>query len=150
MLFQKDVHSLKNTLLSCPYFVEKTSILSKTLYSHIIFLTFKWKIPCCHAHIWSKNHRFCQNYIILWVKKGNRMLFFSRFFREKSPLPCPYFVKKTSILEKNALLSSPYFITKRPVSQKCCALMSLFQIFHEKPTAVKPILLKKTSILSKL
>ena len=38
MLCQKDVHSLKNTLLSYPYCIEKTSNLSKTLCFHVIFL----------------------------------------------------------------------------------------------------------------
>ena len=33
----KNVHSLTNTLLSYPYFVVKSCILSKTLYSHVIF-----------------------------------------------------------------------------------------------------------------
>ena len=150
MLFQKDVHSLKNTLLSCPYFVEKTSILSKTLCSHIIFLTFKWKILCCHAHISSKTHRFCQNYIILWVEKVNRMLFFFRFFTEKTPLSCPYFVKKTSTLEK-IHCSQVHILSKNVQSLKNTALMSFFQNFMKIPLLfVKPIFGQNTSILSKL
>ena len=139
MLFQKDVHSLKNTLLSCPYFVEKTSILSKTLYSHIIFLTFKWKTPCCHAHIWSKNRQFCQNYIILWIKKVNRMLFFFPIFHGKVTSLMPIFCQESVHSQKNPLLSSPYFIKTRPFSQKHCGLMSVFQNFYEKLPAVKPI-----------
>ena len=51
----KNVHSLKNTLLSSLYFVKKTSILSKTLCSYVIFSKFSWKTPCCQDHIWSKN-----------------------------------------------------------------------------------------------
>ena len=37
---QKNVHSLKKTLISCPYFVRKTSILSKTQCSYVIFFQF--------------------------------------------------------------------------------------------------------------
>ena len=51
----------KNTLLSCPYFVKKTFILSKTLCSHV---------------------------------------FFFKFFMKNSLLSCPYLVKITSILLK--------------------------------------------------
>ena len=60
----------KKTLLSCPYFVKKTFIISKTRCSHVIFFNFFMKNPCCHTHIWSKKHQFCQNYTILWDKKS--------------------------------------------------------------------------------
>ena len=40
---QKNVHYLKNTMLSCHLF------------------QFFMKNPCCHTHIWSKKHQFCQN-----------------------------------------------------------------------------------------
>ena len=47
---QKNVHSLKNSMFSCHLF------------------NFFMKNPCCHALIWSKKRKFCQNYIILWDK----------------------------------------------------------------------------------
>ena len=51
----KNVHSLKNTMLSCPYFVQKTYILSKSQCSSVIFYNFFHENPPrCHAHIWSK------------------------------------------------------------------------------------------------
>ena len=50
-LFCKKREFSKNTKVSCPYFVKKTSILSKTLCSHVIYFM---KTPWCHAHIWSK------------------------------------------------------------------------------------------------
>ena len=117
MLFQKDVHSLKNTLLSCPYFVE----------------TFKSKTHFCHAHIWSNNCQFCRNYIILWIKKVNRMLFFFFWlFTEKTTLSCPYFVKKTSTFEK-IHCSQVHILSKNIQSLKNTALMSVFQIFTKTP-----------------
>ena len=42
----KNVHSLKNTLLSSLYFVKKTSILSKTLCSHVKFFMKNSMLPC--------------------------------------------------------------------------------------------------------
>ena len=50
---QKNIHSLKNTMLLFPHFVKETSILSKTRCSHILFFQYKsGKNPCCHVHIW--------------------------------------------------------------------------------------------------
>ena len=48
-----------------PMFCQKTSTLSKTCSSHVVFSNFSWKIPSCHAHIWSKKCQFCQNYTII-------------------------------------------------------------------------------------
>ena len=42
---QKNAHSKKITLLSYPYFVKKTSIISKTQSSHVIFFNFFMKNP---------------------------------------------------------------------------------------------------------
>ena len=61
----------KKPLFSCPFtvkkrpfskkhdalmliFCQKTSILSKLQWSHVIFLIFFMKTPTCHANIWSK------------------------------------------------------------------------------------------------
>ena len=96
-----------------------------------------------------KKRQFCQNCIILWIKKVNRMSFFSDFHRKITSL-MPIFCQEDVHSRKNTLLSSPYFIKKRPVSQKHGALMSVFQFFYEKFPAVKPIFYKKTSILQKL
>ena len=40
---QKNIKSLKNTLLSCPCFIKQASILSKTRCSHVIFSNFSLK-----------------------------------------------------------------------------------------------------------
>ena len=54
----KNVHSLKNTLLSSLYFVKKTSILSKTLCSYVIFSKFSWKIPLLSRPYLVKKRQF--------------------------------------------------------------------------------------------
>ena len=54
-LLQKRPFS-KNTTLSCPYFVEKISIPSKSQCSHVIlFQFFSWKTPCCSCPYVQKN-----------------------------------------------------------------------------------------------
>ena len=96
----------KNTLVSCPYFVKNINS-QKTRCSHIIFFSnLKWKIPCCHTHIWSKKCKFCENYTILWAKKVNRMPFFL-ICHEKISTLIPYFVKNVQSLN-NKQLSYPY------------------------------------------
>ena len=74
-------------------------------------------------------------------QKSQQDALFFRFFTKKSLLSCPYLFKKNSL--KNTLLSCPY---KRPFSQKHGALMSFFQIFHEKAPVVMPILGQKNVI----
>ena len=135
---QKDVHSLTNTLLSYPYFVVKSFILSKTLYSHVIFFQLLYEKPRAVIPYLIKKSQFCQNYIILWIKKVKRMPFFYKFSAKKSPLSCPYFVKKTSILKKTHC-SQVHILSKYVQFLKNTALMSFFQNFHEKLSAVKPI-----------
>ena len=111
---KKTCPSSKNAVFSCPYFVKKTSILKKhatvmpivcqknvhylknTMLSCHLFLFFM-KNPCFHAHIWSKKHKFCQNYTILWDKIVNRKPFLL-IFHQKSLLSCPLFVRKMPIL----------------------------------------------------
>ena len=76
---QENVHSRKNTLLSYPYFVEKTSNLSKTRCSHVNFCSnFTWKTSCSSPYLVIKR-QLCQNYTLLWAQKVNNMLFFLRF-----------------------------------------------------------------------
>ena len=87
-----------------------------------------------------KKHQFCQNYIIGWAKKVNRMPIFFPISHEKITALMPIFCQKNVHSLKNTILPCPYFVKKRPFSQNHCALMSLFfQIFHEKPPALMPI-----------
>ena len=107
-ILSKNFHSQKNTLLPFPYFVKKTSILSKIECYHAIFINNFIKNPCYHAHIQSKKRQICQNYKILWAKKVNRLPFFPHFSRKKQ---CSH----AHILSK-----------KRPISKKHTALMPIF------------------------
>ena len=146
---QKKVHSLKNTLLLCPYFVKKTSILSKTQCSHVIFFKFFMKNPCCHAHIWSKKRQFCQNYTILWAKKVNRMPFFSDFSR-KNYCSHAHIMSTNAHSLKNTLLSWPYFVKKTSIlSQTRCSHVIFFKFFMKNALLSCPYFVKKTSILPK-
>ena len=52
IFYQKNVHSLKNTVFSCLFF----SIL-------------KWKNPRCYVHIWSKNAKIVKNTTYYGPKK---------------------------------------------------------------------------------
>ena len=83
---KKNVNFLKSTLLSCPYFVENTSILLKTPCSHLIFFKFfmkKPQLPCPYlvkkASILSKLH-----YIMAKKKSIGYPTFW--FFTKKSLL----------------------------------------------------------------
>ena len=69
----KHVHSLKNTLfscISCPYFVRKTSILSKTLCSHVKLFKIFMKNPLLPRPYLVKKRQFSQKYIIIWPNKS--------------------------------------------------------------------------------
>ena len=110
---QINVHSLKNTVLSCNFF--------QFFYENSPAL-----IPFSH-----KKRKFCQKYTILWVKKLDRMPFFSDFLQKKH---CSY----THILSKNVhclktRCSNTHILSnKRPFCQKHNALMSFFFIFFMK------------------
>ena len=75
-IFCKKCPFSKKTLLSCPYFVKKKSIISKTLCSNVIFSNFPWKIPCYYAHTWVKN-----------VHSVKITLYYAR----KRSIGCPFF-----------------------------------------------------------
>ena len=124
--YDKNVHSLKNSLLSCSYVVKKTSILWKTLLSCHFFWIFV-KNPYCYAHIWSEKCQFCQNYIRLWSQKVNRMAFLP-IFDKKSLLSFPYFVKINVYFLENKRLSCPYLVKKRQFFQKHGAHIFFYNI----------------------
>ena len=111
---QKNVHSLKNTVLPCHFF----QIFMKNPFLSCPFLVKKMSIL-------SKLH------YILGPKSQQGISFF-KVFTIKLLLSCSYFVKSVHSL-KNTLLSCPYFVKKGPFSQKHSVLMSLFRIFYEKP-----------------
>ena len=64
--FQKNVQSLKETVLTCQFLQ-----ICREIYLPVL---------SCHAHIWTKQRQIFQNYTILWAKKVNRIpLFFPNF-----------------------------------------------------------------------
>ena len=136
-------------MLSCPYFVKKKSILSKTQCSHVIFFNFLWKIPYCHAHIWSKNVNSVKTTLYYGPTKSIGCPFFP-IFHEKIPALMTIFCQKNVHSLKNKLLSCLYFVKKSILSKTLRSHVIFFQIFHEKPLLLCPYLVKKTSILSKL
>ena len=133
MFRQKNVHSLKNTVLSCH-----------------LFSSFLWKTPCCQAHIWSKKRQFCQNYTIFWVQKVNRLPFFSDF---DGIIICSnaHILQTHRPFSKKHLLLRPYFVQKTCIVSKTqCSHVIFFKFFMKNPLLSCPYLVKKTSILSKL
>ena len=110
---------MKNPLLSCPYLVKKTTILSKL---HFIFY--------------------------YGSKKSIRYPFFSDFSRKISAL-IPIYCQENVLSLKNKMLSFPYSVRKCQFSQNTMFSSPFFQYNNEKPPAVMPIFGQKTSNLSK-
>ena len=111
-----------------PVFVEKTSNLSKILCSHVIFFSnLKWKTPLlsCPYHIWSKNVNSVKTDLYYGSKKLIGCPFFP-ILTEKSPLSFPYFVKKTSILEKTQCSSVQISSKKNVQSLKTLCANDIF------------------------
>ena len=65
IIYQKNVHSLKKTLVSSPLFVKKKVHSLKNSLLSYNFFNFFMKNPYFHAHIWYKKRQFYQNYTIL-------------------------------------------------------------------------------------
>ena len=147
--FQKKRPFSKKTLLSCPYFVEKTSILSETLCSYVNF--FK---------IFIKNPLLSCPYLIKNINSIKTTL----YYEPKKSIGCPFF----PISHGKIIALMPIFCKKRPFSKKHAALKSrfcqknghslkntvllchFFKIFMTNPLLSRPDLVKKMSILSKL
>ena len=106
----------KNTLLSCPYLVQKTSILSKLQYNFdqkkskgCLFLLFRFyeKNNCSHAPFWWINVNSLKKLLscLYFVKKRlfswNLVLtcHFSQLFSWKTPCSFPYLLKNINSVE---------------------------------------------------
>ena len=125
---QKIVHSLQNNLLSYPHIVNKMSVLSKTLCSHVIFLFKVFINPCCHENILSKVNS-SKTTLFYGSKKSIRCL----FCLCHGKTGCSYAKRPFS---NKHFAGMVIFVKKRPFSQKHGGLMSFIQIFHEKFPAV--------------
>ena len=114
---QKNVNSLKKTLLSCPYFVKKMSSSKNTVLPFLFFQIFHKKTLCCHAQVWLEERQFCHNDTILLAKKINRMPFFSDFELKNHSSHAHFLSKKRQFSKKhNALM--PTFCQKNVHSLK--------------------------------
>ena len=74
--FVKIVHSLKKSALKTILSQKRQFFQNRRVPMSFFFQICQEKTPCCHAHIWSKKRRFCQNNI-LKAKQVNIMAFFS-------------------------------------------------------------------------
>ena len=87
---QRNVHSLKITLPSCPNFVKKTSIFSKKLCYHVIFFKFFIKNPLLSCPYLIKKCKFCLNYTKFMGQKCQQNALFSDFSQQRL-LSCSYY-----------------------------------------------------------
>ena len=108
-ILSKKVHSLKIKLLSCPYFVRKTSILSKTQCSHVIFFQiFHEKSHAVKPIFGQINVNSVKNTLYYLSKKSIWCPFLPIFLEKKTAL-MPIFCQKNGHALKNKLVSCPYF-----------------------------------------
>ena len=67
---QKNVHSIKNTLISCPYIFQNSSILSKTMCFLVIFFKFLWKTFLLSGpYLVQKNINSVEHTLYYWPKE---------------------------------------------------------------------------------
>ena len=111
-ILSKKVHSLKIKLLSCPYFVRKTSILSKTQCSHVIFFKFFMRNPMLSCPYLVKSTSILSKIHYIICQKSQYDALFFRFFSKKKTAVMPIFYQKNGHSLKNKLLSCPYFVKK--------------------------------------
>ena len=83
---KKKVHSLKNTLLLCPYFVKKLSILSKTMLPCHFFQIFHEKPPAVMPIFGQKNVNSVKITLYYGPKKSIGCPFFPIFHEKISAL----------------------------------------------------------------
>ena len=121
--------SKKNTLLSSPYIIMKTSILSKTLCFHVIFFSnIELKTPGLSAHFWSKNVNFVKITLHFGSIKSTKYHYSQMFFKKIKGL-MPIFCQKIFYSLKTHFSYVHILSKKRPFSQKNIVLTLFFQIF---------------------
>ena len=103
------------------------------------------------TYIQSKKRLFCQNYTLLlsWVKKVNKMSFFSDFSRKISAR-MPMYCRKNVHSLKITMLSFPYFVKKTFILSKTrCSPVLFFDIIMKNPMLSCPYFVKKRQICQK-
>ena len=143
---QKNAKCLKNTLFSCPCFVKKTSILSKTRCSHVIFFKFFMEKSLPVMPMFSQKN---VNSVKTIGQKVNRIPIFFRIFTIKY---CSHGHIQSKNVHSliNALSSRPYLVKKVSNRSKTQCSRVIFSKVSLKTPAVMPIFDQQTSILSKL
>ena len=84
-IFSKNRPFSKNHLFLCPYYVKKTSILTKTNCSHIIFIKIFIK-NSLRSYLYLVKKTSILSKLHIMTKKVNRMSFFSDISRKKCAL----------------------------------------------------------------
>ena len=97
-----------------------------------------------------KKRIFCQNYIILWAIKVNKMPFPPDFLLKNRCSHTQFILKIRLFFREQTALKSMFCQKTFILSKTLCSHVIFFQVFFEKSPAVKPIFGKKTSVLSKL
>ena len=118
------------------------SILSETLCSYVNFVKIFIKNPLLSCPYLIKNVNSIKTTLYYEPKKSIWCPFFP-ISHWKIIAFMPIFCKKRPFSKKHAALKSRFCQKKRPCSQKHCAPKSFFQIFHDKPPAVKTLFGKK-------
>ena len=113
ILQKKNVDSLKNTLLSCLYFVKKTSFLSKALISDIILIKFFMEKALLSSPYSVKNRQSVKTRLYYGSNKAIECPFFP-FFQEKNCSHAHISYKKRPF-SKKTLFFSPYFVKKTSI-----------------------------------
>ena len=129
-----------------PILVKKTSILSETRCSHVLFFNFFMKNSCYRAHDWSKNVNFVKTTLYFGPKKSQDALF--SYVSRKNYCSYVNILSKKRPFSKKKQLSSPRFVKKTSTLLKTQCSHVFF--FSKTPHTLMSIFCQKTSILSKL
>ena len=115
ILVKKNVHCLKNTMLSCDFFL------------------FLMKNSCCRAHDWSKNVNFVKTTLYFGQKKSQDAPFFSISHEKITALMSIFCQKNVHSLKGN---SSHLHVKKKTstlIKTQCFHVFFLLLIFHKLP-----------------
>ena len=120
----------KKILHNCPYFTNKTSFLSKTQFSHGIFVEILMKNLLLSRSNLVKNVNSLKTTLYYREKKKIRMpIFFFDFLRKNHCSGAYILLTKRPFSKKNSLLSCLYFIKKMSILSKTWCSNVIFSNF---------------------
>ena len=136
-----------------PIFCQKTSFLSRTRCSNVIFnkISHEKPLPSC-TYLVKKTLILLKQHSIMGLKSQQDALFF-RFSRKNQCSHAHILSKNSPFCEKHVALMPIFCPKKTSILTKHDTLMSFFSIFFEKKSSALLSCTrsgKKTSILSKL